>query len=152
MENDVYAGSQINTYLDQEDLAEYGLLRQIIGRWFAFELERYVNQKEYTGSAELRVKPHINLICPDGRNDICPEFAGKIGFHEAERNIINLIFQDYDLKVRGKQLFQMLSRYTSKKGRFSKLNENNLIDIALRQGGNQYINDLVGKINSKLVA
>jgi hypothetical protein len=148
IENDIFEGSGIYSFVDEEDKDRHDLLRKIIGYWFAFELKKYKS----SGDAEvtLSVASHINEVSPIGLDDICPSFSEKISYLLPAENEIEEVMCAYNLNVRGKQLFQMLSRFLSKKGRFSSFSEKNLVEIALKQGNNEFINKLISDINIKL--
>ncbi len=152
IENDVYQGSDICNLLDPEDLNDFEVLKKVIIRWFAFELEQFNQRKLTDANTTLKVASHINLVSPQGSRDICPNFKTKIGFNEPCPNIVLLVEGEYGLNLRGKQLFQILSRLMSKKGRFSSFSDKNLIEIALKQGNNDSIERLVSKIDIKLTA
>jgi hypothetical protein len=136
------------SFLDKEDHDNHDLLREIIGKWFAFEVERFktIGEENLT----LRVATHINVISPLGQNSICPKFSERVGYQPPIDHYVDTIFSEYNLNVRGKQLFQMLSRFLSYKDRFSHFSEKNLIEIALKKGGNQYLQRLIDSINFKL--
>ena len=51
IENDIYEGSSIGDFIDDEDRARLNLLRDIIGKWFAFELNKYLSAPQ--GGASL---------------------------------------------------------------------------------------------------
>lgn len=150
IENDIYHDSGICNLLDHEDLNDFEILKKVIIRWFSFELEQFNQRKLTDTNTTLEVASHINVISPVGINDICPNFKDKIGFNEPYHDIIQLVEDEYGLNVRGKQLFQMLSRFMSKKGRFSSFSEKNLIEIALKQGNNNSIQRLVSEIDLQL--
>jgi hypothetical protein len=152
IENDIYDGSDIGGILDDVDLNDFAQLKKIIARWFAFELEEYKKRKELETTASLSVASHINEVSPLGCSDLCPDFIQKIAFKEPCPSFLDLVEGEYELNVRGKQLFQMLARFMSKKGRFSKFNEKNLLEIAMKQGCNENIQRLIDEINEKLVA
>jgi len=150
IENDIYDGSGIDNLIDEEDLNDFEVLKKVIVRWFSFELEQF-NQRKLTNiNASLQVSNHINVVSPIGTNDICPTFKAKINFREPCTNIRSSVENEYGLNVRGKQLFQVLSRFMSKKGRFSSFSDKNLIEIALKQGNNDAIQRLVSQIDIKL--
>jgi hypothetical protein len=152
IENDVYHGYDVCNLLDTEDLDDFKLLMKVIIRWFSFELEQF-NQRKLTNiNTTLKVASHINVVSPIGVNDICPNFKTKIGFNEPCPNVVQLVESEYSLNLRGKQLFQILSRFMSKKGRFSSFSDKNLIEIALKHGNNDSIQQLVSKIDIKLTA
>jgi hypothetical protein len=150
IENDIYHGSNIENILDEEDRSDHELLRKIIGKWFAFEVDKYKKEISESSSTNLRVAAHINVVSPPEFNDICPNFSRKIGYIEPDMIAIEYIFKEYNLNVRGKQLFQMLSRFLSKKGRFSSFSDKNLIEIALKQDNNYLLDILILNINNGL--
>ncbi len=149
IENDIYGGSNISSFLDEEDLPRHQLLKDIVGKWFSFEVERFMNRE--CGNS-LSVSNHINVVCPVGLEHICPHFAETIGYREPSAEILELVLVEYDLNVRGKQLFQMLSRFLSSKGRFSSFSEKNLIEIALKQGENHFLERIAIDIKRSLGA
>lgn len=149
IENDIYHGSTIHDFIDDEDSTNFQLLRTLILRWYAFELERY--NAENNDNKTLEVSAHINVISPDN-TQLCPRFVERIGFREPCAQTLELVASDYDLNVRGKQLFQMLSRFMSKKGRFSSFSDKNLVEIALKQGQNELLERLVFDMENKLAA
>lgn len=152
IENDIFEGSNILSFIDDEDEDDHNLLREIIGKWFAFQLNKYYDLNTESQCMSLSVATHINTISPKGLGSICPYHAASIGYSEPNNDLISLIMNEYNLNVRGKQLFQMLSRFLSKKGRFSSFSDKNLIEVALKQGSNTYIDQLVSNINYKLNA
>ena len=83
---------------------------------------------------------------------LCTNFADQIDFIAPSTTELGLVINDYNLNVRGKQLFQMLSRFLSKKGRFSNFSEKNLVEIALKQGNNPFMDRLIADINNELSA
>jgi hypothetical protein len=150
IENDVYHGSDVCNLLDNEDLNDFEVLKKIIVRWFAFELEQFNHRKLTNINATLKVASHINVVSPTGLNDICPSFKIKIGFNEPCPSVVRLVESEYGLNLRGKQLFQILTRFMSKKDRFSLFSDKNLIEIALKQGNNVFIQRLISEIDIKL--
>lgn len=150
IENDIFEGSGIKNFIDEEDWPEHNLLRDIVGRWFSFQVGIYLERRSIEQANFSGVSTHINVISPIGLRSICPNHARNIGYAEPESEVKNMIFDSYNLNVRGKQLFQMLSRFLSKKGRFSNFTDKNLVEIALKQGANTLIDRLVEDINSML--
>ncbi|MBD1876112.1 DUF4435 domain-containing protein [Nodosilinea sp. FACHB-131] len=150
IENDVYHGSNIEGFIDEEDKLDHELLREVIGKWFAFEVNKYKQETSMCSKPTLRVAVHINVVSPPGLNTICPNFSKKIEYSEPDEVALDYVFREYNLNVRGKQLFQMLSRFLSKSGRFSSFSEKNLIEIALKQNDNYLIDELLLQIQHRL--
>lgn len=147
IENDIYDGSRVSTFIDDSDRPGHDLLKEIIGRWFAFELKMHLDSN---GANPLNVATHINVVSPIGTNCMCPVYSRKINYSEPSEDEISVVTNEYDLNVRGKQLFQMLSRFLSAKGRFSNFSDKNLIEIALKQGQNHHLDRLVTDMNNQL--
>ena len=82
---------------------------------------------------------------------LCSEFLVEIGFKEPDRELLNDIISNYELKLRGKQIFQVLARILDSKDKYSSFSKVNLIEIALRvDQKNIYINGLITKISKIL--
>jgi len=146
IENDIYAGSTILNFLDKEDLENYSILKDVLTKWFSFEIEKYLNSVRQGTQVELSISKHINEISPPNLGAMCPNFSNRISYHDPSEEVQNLINSDVYLNLRGKQLFQMLSRFLSSKGRFSSFTDKNLVEIALKQGANHYIDNLSDQI------
>lgn len=147
IENDVYTGSEISNFIDPENKTELDTLREVIGSWFAYEVEKFLNCPECTNLENAGA--HINLVTPNG-NEICPKFSKSIGYIPANEKYRELVFSNYDFNVRGKQLFQMLARLLSRKGRFSKFTDKNLVEIALKTGENEALTPIIEKLENNL--
>jgi len=147
IENDIYDGSTISDFVDDDDRAEHDLLKEIVGKWFAFELSKYM---ESGGNFSANVSAHINVIAPDGSECICQVFAQRINYCTPSDEVIRRVNDEYGLNVRGKQLFQILSRLLSRAGRFSRFSDKNLIEIALKQENNQHLDRLITEMSDCL--
>lgn len=148
IENDVYEGSNIHNFIDDEDQLKLDLLRNIILRWYAFELEKHRELGNINDS--LKVASHIDRVSPKNINDICPDFCHSIGFTEPKSETIDELLNEYNLNIRGKQLFQMLSRFLSKKERFSSFTDKNLVEIALKQQDNIVLDKISDQLTNRL--
>lgn len=152
IENDIYAGSAINELLDDTDRENHNILISILIKWFSFEIERYKNNKNLEPDSTPSVSNHLNEIIPLGEYSICPSFCQRISFTEPTVETVQQITDQYQLKVRGKQLFQTMSRIMSGRQRFSSFSDKNLIEVALKQGENHFINELIRKLSEKIAA
>lgn len=150
IENDLYDGSNIEEFLDYEDKSNHELLLDVVIRWFSSEVEKYFEIIEQGKKPELSIKSHINIICPLDTYSLCPNFAEKISYKEPRNDILSMIKDEYPLNVRGKQLFQILARFMSKKGRFSQFKDKHLIEIALKQGNNNHLQRMIETVSAKL--
>ena len=148
IENDLYHGSTIESLIDQPDLSEFNKLREVIGVWFAGEVEKILNPNSLY--PKIEVASHIDQIVPKGKFEICPIYIQKKNCIKPSSETLNKVLNNYNLNVRGKQLFQILSRIMSKKGRFSRFDHKNLVELALKLGGNTNLEELMIQVKVKL--
>ncbi len=146
IENDIFAGSKcLLKLLNTKERFEFETTIKEICRWFAFEVEKYFRSEEFI------VRYSIYEICRDHPSKLCSKFLAEIGFKEPDGELLNDIILNYKLKLRGKQIFQVLVRILATKDRYSSFSKDNLIEIALRVNQkNIYINNLIKKISSVL--
>jgi len=145
IENDIFAGSNLLKFLSTKERSEFEATIKEICRWFAFEVEKYFRSEEFI------VRYSIYEICRDHPSKLCSKFLVEIGFKEPDGELLNDIILNYKLKLRGKQIFQVLVRILATKDRYSSFSKDNLIEIALRVNQkNIYINNLIEKISSVL--
>jgi len=132
IENDIYYESGVESLIEQTKQAEFRALREVIGTWFAHELQAHRQRLLSGNKSTISVNRHINEVSPIGTAGLCPSFKLKCSYVEPCETIVNEIFDSYDLNVRGKQLFQMTARYLSGKDSFSQFSHKNLIEVALK--------------------
>lgn len=142
IENDIFAGSNLLKFFSPKERSEFEATVKEICRWFAFEVEKYFRGEEFI------VRYSIYEICRDHPSKLCSKFLVGIGFKEPDEELLNDIIINYKLKLRGKQIFQVLVRILATKDRYSSFSKDNLIEIALRVNQkNVYINNLIKKIS-----
>ncbi|WP_181315048.1 DUF4435 domain-containing protein [Photobacterium phosphoreum] len=149
IENDIYDGSDIEDILDAESLPSFNITKDCLIRWFTFELQKYIDSNH---QQTMAVGHHINYIIPDGTSKICSNFIAQIGYQEPRADVLDLIISNVNLNIRGKQLFQTISRYMTGKGRFSSFSDKNLVEVALKMKQTEHTINLITKVNEKLVA
>ena len=126
IENDLYAGADLENLLDTEETKEHHQLLEAIVEWFAFEVEEYLAGRPY------EVKNHCDQIVPRGQTTMDAEFRKSRGFRAPGEESFRKIREAYQLQLRGKQLFQMLVRFLSSRERESKYSYDNLSEIAFK--------------------
>lgn len=142
IENDIFAGSNLLNFFSPKERSEFEATVKEICRWFAFEVEKYFRSEEFI------VRYSIYEICRDHPSKLCSKFLVGIGFKEPDEELLNDIIINYKLKLRGKQIFQVLVRILATKDRYSSFSKDNLIEIALRfNQKNVYMNNLIKKIS-----
>ena len=145
VENDLYADSTLENLLDKKEKTEHSLVLQSLIEWFAFEVEEYRDERK----AETSVHP--DRIVPRGQTQLSQEFIKKRGFVTPDRQTVEEIKSDYQLKLRGHTIFELLARYLSATKRNPKHSIKGLYEIALKMSATcQYTYRLIDEINQKL--
>ena len=126
IENDLYAGAELENLLDSEEMQEHRQLLDAIAEWFVFEVEECLAGRPY------EVKNHCNQVVPLGQKEMDENFRKSRGFRPPSAKIHQQIRDDYQFQLRGKQLFEMLVRYLSAPDRASKYSYENLSEIAFK--------------------
>ena len=126
VENDLYAGANLESLLDAEEALEHQQTLNAIVEWFAFEVEEYLADKPY------KVSNHCNEVIPFGQTHMDENFRHSRGFRPPEERIRQQIRSDYQLQLRGKQLFQILERCLNAPLRGTRYNISSLNEIALK--------------------
>ena len=126
IENDLYAGAELENLLDPDERTDHQQLLDAIVEWFAFEVEEYLADRHF------EVAHHCNRVVPPGQTQMDESFRQSRGFRPPGEGIRRQIREEYQLQVRGKQLFQMLVRFLSAPDRGSKFSHDNLKEIAFR--------------------
>ena len=114
IENDLYAGANLENLLAAEETTEHQQVLDSIIEWFAFEVE------EYLGGREAQVATHCNRVVPPGKIEIDQGFCQNRGFRPPNEELHQQIKDEYQLQLRGKLLFQMLSRFLNAPNRRPK--------------------------------
>ncbi len=126
IENDLYADSTLENLLDRNEKAEHSLVLQSLIEWFAFEVQEFRSGR----TAETSVHP--NEIVPIGDTGINDKFISDRGFAAPDNTTVDEIKANYQLKLRGHTIFQLLARYLSASKRKSKFSIKNLYEIAFK--------------------
>lgn len=126
VENDLYAGAELENLLDAEEAQAQQQLLDAIAEWFAFEVEEYLAERRY------EVSHHCDRVVPRGHTQIDEDFRKSRGFRPPGERIHQQIKRAYQLQLRGKQLFQILERFLNAPHRGTRYNVASLQEIALK--------------------
>lgn len=126
IENDLYAGADLESLLDPEEAQEHRQLLDAVAEWFAFEVEEYLAERHF------EVNIHCNRVVPPGRTEMDERFRKNRGFRSPDEEIHRQVREKYQFQLRGNQLFQMLVRFLSATDRDSKYSCENLGEIAFK--------------------
>ena len=145
IENDLYAGSQIEALLEEDERNRHGRLLSIVCRWFSFEV------LEFLAGREAQVAHHIRRVVDLDAMDICPLFAHHRGYSEPDASFVNSMLADYKLKLRGKTLMEVLIAHLSDSRRNPKYSYAAIVELCLKlYPENPYMKRLVAEANRRL--
>ena len=126
IENDLYAGADLENLLESDEKAEYQQVLDSIVEWFAFEVE------EYLAGRPFEVAHHCDRIVDRGKIQMDERFRQSRGFRTPGEEIHQQIRNAYRLQLRGKQLFQILERVLNARNRGTRYNIYSLHEIAVK--------------------
>ncbi|TYQ24980.1 DUF4435 domain-containing protein [Pseudanabaena sp. UWO310] len=139
LENDIYVEQSFKRLLDKEDIKKFENLIKQLSIWFAFEVNRYQE------TLESKCDVNTDRICPD--DFLCPNFKQTINFVDPPQELVDLIHREYARALRGKNLFQALLRFLTR--RTSNYSRANLLELGSKVLDNPRIEILVNKIVEK---
>ena len=141
IENDLYAGANLELLLDAHEVEVHRRLLDAIIKWFAFEVEEYLEGRD------AHVDIHINRVVPPGRTEMDRDFCTCRGFRLPNEKLLQDIKDEYQLKLRGKSLFEVLVRLLNAPGRDAKHNTVPLHEIATKMTpSHELMNRLIREI------
>ncbi len=127
IENDLYTDADI------ERLIEGGAQKRnhqdmisSVCRWFACEVE-----KCRSGQPFIAEPPNLFLLIPHRTYQCCPNELASLGFFEPERDTFEELVTSYKMKLRGKLLFKILTRFFTGKDAAVNFSEKALVSIAV---------------------
>ncbi len=145
IENDLYAGSEIESLLEVKERDQHAQLLAAVCRWFAFEVI------EHKANGVNRCGTHIDRVIDYSTMDIATGFATSRGFIEPDSAICAQILANYQLQLRGKTLFQALQVILAKPNRKPAYRTRALIDMCLKlYPDNPYMKRLVTEAKAAL--
>ena len=141
IENDLYTDAELENLLDPEETQEHQQILEAIVEWFAFEVEEHLAGRPY------EVKTHCNQVVPLGQTQMDEDFRISRGFRPPEEKNHQKIRREYQLQLRGKQLFQILERFLNAPDRGTRYNVASLQEIALKMTP---VHPLIGRLTQEI--
>ena len=128
VENDLYAGGEsiLKKLLNQEEDLQHKRILETLIEWFAFEVE------EFSYGRYAKVNRKLKDIVPDGQTKMDENFRECRGFRSPNASIHQKIKEAYQLRLRGKFLFQMLHRVLADNSRDPRYNLFSLYEMAFK--------------------
>jgi hypothetical protein len=146
IENDLYYGRNIETLLDNQEKNVFSTSLNSFIEYYAFEIENYLEGREFC----FRNHPQ-HLIC-DIQHTVKQDFLEQINFVKAKDEILDNLRDNYDVLIRGKSLFALLTRILSKQNRAIKHSKLSLLEHCYRTHKSEKFIELINRINEKICA
>lgn len=144
IENDLYFGREIETLLSKEEKNTFTKSLNSFIEYYAFEVENLINGNEFN------LRNHPQYVLCDIKHEIKEEFLETINFKKAAPDLENKIKENYDVLIRGKTLFALLTRILSNKSRAIKHSKLSLMEHCYRTHKSGKFIELVEKIELKI--
>lgn len=126
IENDLYAGSDIESLLEPAERSQHSQLIRIACRWHAFEILEFESQRGFV------MAYHINRVVDFSIMDISMEFCRSRSFTEPPASLVIRLMANYKLQLRGKTLLQIIVKYLSDSTRNPKYSYGAIIELCLK--------------------
>jgi hypothetical protein len=146
IENDLYHGRQIEMLLDSQEKIHFAKSLDSFIEYYAFEVENFLNGRTFC----FRQHPQ-HLIC-EQEHGVKKEFLEEINFIEASDEIKAKLRNHYDVLIRGKSLFALLTRLLSKHTRQIKHSKMSLLEHCYRTHKSVMFTNLINQIGKKISA
>lgn len=146
IENDLYYGRAIEKLFSNEERVIFLKSLNSFIDYYSFEIENFKNQREYS------FRNHPQHILCDIHHTIKQEFLQQINFVKANDKIINDVTENYDILIRGKSLFALLTRILSHSNRQIKHSKSSLLEHCYRTHKSTMFTKLLTDINTKICA
>lgn len=125
IENDLYVIGELEKWLDDHQKPSYCRIVRQICTWMAFEVEEFVAARPHF------VDKHLNEIIPPRSEALNTDFLNRRGFRDPGSKMIADITDEYDRKLRGKLLFDLLIRFLKDSNPPLKIDHRGLSRVAL---------------------
>jgi hypothetical protein len=146
IENDLYTGANIEKLFSSSQKNGYNELVKNVTKWFAFEVEQYRNNLPW------KIDFHPKQICIEKRIQVSEYFLESRCFTTPSALTIEEIESEYQLKLRGKLLFDLFAYYHNSVLKCqASYNPKTLFDICLKlPDHNPYLEKIINEICSVL--
>lgn len=146
IENDLYYGRKIEQLLSQEEkIAFLSSLNNFI-EYYAFEVDNFLTGKNYC------FRNHPQQVLCDKTNELKKEFLKEIGFCTPSEETKKALVEKYDILIRGKSMFALLTRILSHSKRAIKHSKSSLLEHCYRTHKSQMFIELINEIDRKICA
>jgi hypothetical protein len=146
IENDLYYGRKIEQILSKDELEIFLISLESFTEYYSFEIENFLNGKDFS------FKRHPQHIVSDITHNVKPELLQEINFVEADPKLVSNVKENYDVLIRGKSLFALLTRILCGKNRAIKHSKASLLEHCYRTHKSEMFVRLLDQIHNKISA
>ncbi len=146
IENDLYYGRQIENLLSRDEKEVFSTSLNSYIEYYAFEIQNFKDGNEY----QFRNHPQ-HIIC-ETQNKVKADFLTKRNFIKAPEELQINLLENYDVLIRGKSLFALLTRILSNSNRDIKHSRMSLLEHCYKTHRSEKFIELIQRINEKICA
>ena len=146
IENDLYYGRQVEGLLNRDEQEVFSTSLNSFIEYYSFEVQNLIDGNEY----QLRNHPQ-HIVC-NIQNIVKAEFLAQRSFIKAPEELENNIIENYDVLIRGKSLFALLTRILSHPNRNIKHSKMSLLEHCYKTHRSDKFIELIQKIRNKISA
>lgn len=147
IENDLYFGKNIEQILSNAEKERFVKSLNNFLLYYCYEVEKFLN-----GDDDYTLRNHPQHVLCELEDTIKEEFLKTINFKDPSQALVKTLKDNYDVMLRGKTLFALLTRLVSKKGREVKHSKSTLLEHCYRSHRSEKFLELLSKINEKISA
>ena len=144
IENDLYYGRDIEKILSNEEKNIFVKSLHSFIKYYAFEVEKML-----MGNIDYTLRTHPQHILCELQHLVKEEYLESINFIQPSNEIVKTITDNYDVMIRGKTLFALLTRILSNKNRKIKHSKDSLLEHCYRSHRSIKFTELLNRINHK---
>lgn len=146
IENDLYYGRKIEQLLSEDEKVIFLRSLNSFIDYYAFEIDNYLSGKKFC----FRIHPQ-HILC-ETTDLVKEEFLKEIGFVSPNEETRNRLKENYDIFIRGKSMFALLTRILSNSKREIKHSKPSLLEHCYRTHKSEKFIELIAKISEKISA
>jgi hypothetical protein len=145
IENDLYAGSEIESLMEEAERSRHARLVVIACQWFAFEIQEFQAGRAATWAT------HDKEVIDTHAMGISRAFIAKRGYASPDVTIVDRLVADYKLSLRGKTLLQVIVMVLSDSNRNPKYGYGAIVEMCLKlYSNNPHIQRIVSEVKARL--
>ncbi len=146
IENDLYYGRKIEQLLSQDEKFIFLQSLNSFIEYYAFEIDSFLNGSEFS------FRNHPQRIICETTNQVKEDFLISIGFSAPNEETKRRLTENYDVLIRGKSMFALLTRILSNSKREIKHSKSSLLEHCYRTHRSEKFVELMKKISNKISA